>query len=65
MENNTVKVCKNKHCQKVLPENYKYKYCEACRNMNAQKVKHAGEIVVGVFSVVVSVITGKKILSRK
>lgn len=36
MEN---KVCKNKKCMKPLPEGYKHKYCEACRNQHAQKVK--------------------------
>lgn len=33
-----VRVCKNKKCQKVLPEGYKHRYCEACRNKHAQGV---------------------------
>ena len=37
MEN---RVCKNKKCLKPLPEGYKHKYCEACRNQQAQKVKN-------------------------
>ena len=35
MEN---KVCKNKKCLKPLPEGYKHKYCEACRNQQVQNV---------------------------
>ena len=37
---NGVKVCKNKKCQKVLPADYKYSYCEACRNQHAQMAKN-------------------------
>ena len=33
------KRCKNKKCMKLLPDDYKYKYCEACRNERASKVK--------------------------
>ena len=43
MEN---KVCKNKKCQKQLPENYKYKYCEACRNRQVDRLKKGGKTVV-------------------
>ena len=35
-----VRFCKNKKCQKVLPEGYKHRYCEACRNKQAQTVKN-------------------------
>lgn len=31
--------CKNKKCQRILPDGYKYKYCENCRNERAKKVK--------------------------
>lgn len=31
--------CKNKKCQRPLPEGYKHKYCENCRNEQAEKVK--------------------------
>lgn len=34
-----IRVCTNKECQKVLPDDYKYKCCEACRNKNAHKIK--------------------------
>lgn len=33
------KICKNKKCQKALPFDYKYKYCEACRNQRADTAK--------------------------
>ena len=40
MKNESVqKVCKNKKCQKTLPFDYKYKYCEACRNQRADTAK--------------------------
>ena len=35
-----IRICKNKKCQKVLPDGYKYDYCEACRNQHAQKAKN-------------------------
>ena len=31
--------CKNKKCQRILPDRYKYKYCENCRNERAKKAK--------------------------
>lgn len=37
MEN---KICRNKNCMKPLPVGYKYKYCEACRNQQVQKMKN-------------------------
>ncbi len=61
-----VKICKNKKCQKVLPDGYKHKYCEACRN------KHAGtarEVLKGIGAVVaggvILVLKGGKIDSKK
>lgn len=33
------KLCKNKKCQRPLPEGYKYKYCEHCRSERAQQIK--------------------------
>lgn len=45
MEN---KVCKNKNCMKTLPDGYKYKFCEACRNQQVQKVKKGLKTVVSV-----------------
>lgn len=37
------KRCKNKKCQRILPDGYKHKYCENCRNAQAQKVKKFGK----------------------
>ena len=45
MEN---KVCKNKNCLKPLPDGYKHKYCEACRNQQAQKVKNGLKAAAGI-----------------
>ena len=63
--NEEVRVCKNKKCQKVLPDDYKYKYCEACRNQQAQTTKtvltRIGTGVGIAASIAVAVITGEKI----
>lgn len=62
MEN---RVCKNKKCLKPLPEGYKHKYCEACRNQQAQKVKNefkaAASVAGTVACVVVTVVTAGKV----
>lgn len=62
MEN---RVCKNKKCLKPLPEGYKHKYCEACRNQQAQKVKNgfkaAASVAGTVACVVVTVVTARKV----
>lgn len=66
MEN---KVCKNKKCLKPLPEGYKHKYCEACRNLHAQKVKNGLKAAAGVAGTVacvaVTVVTSGKINPKK
>ena len=58
-------VCKNKKCLKPLPEGYKHKYCEACRNQQAQKVKNgfkaAASVAGTVACVVVTVVTAGKV----
>lgn len=46
------KKCKNKKCQRILPEGYKYKYCENCRNGQAQNVKKIGKGALSVVAVV-------------
>ena len=40
--------CKNKKCQRPLPEGYKHKYCENCRNEHVKRIKDAGKAVAGV-----------------
>ena len=39
---------KNKKCQRILPDGYKHKYRENCRNEQAQKVKNFGKGALGV-----------------
>ena len=34
------KRCKNKKCQRVLPDDNKHKYCENCRNKQAKNFKN-------------------------
>lgn len=64
-----VRVCKNKKCQKVLPDSYQYNYCEACRNKQADKVKSVGKKVLSgvviVTSVVATVLTAGKLNLKK
>lgn len=52
------KKCKNKKCQRILPEGYKHKYCENCRNEHAKTIKTAlkgvGGTVLSIGLVVVS-----------
>ncbi len=53
------KLCKNKNCRKVLPEGYKYSYCEACRNDRAHATKVIGKIgsaLVGVAACLVGIV---------
>lgn len=46
------KVCKK--CQKPLPEGYKHKKYESCRNVQVQGVKNGLKAVVGVAGAVAS-----------
>lgn len=49
------KKCKNKQYQRNLPEGYKYKYCENCRNEQVKQMKK-GSKVLGVFLAMGSVV---------
>lgn len=64
MEN---RVCKK--CQKPLPNGYKHKKCEYCRNEQAQVVKNGLKAAVGVAGAVASfaviVVTKGKINPKK
>lgn len=64
MEN---KVCKK--CQKPLPEGYKHKKCESCRNAQVQGVKNGLKAAAGVAGAVagfaVVVVTKGKVNSKK
>ena len=37
---NEIRFCINKKCLKPLPDGYKHKYCEACRNNHAKAAKN-------------------------
>ena len=39
--------CKNKKCQRTLPEGYKHKYCESCRNKRAKHFKDGCKSALG------------------
>lgn len=52
--------CKNKKCQKLLPEDYKYKYCEHCRNKHADTVKNVIRAAGGVAAFALVVVIGGK-----
>jgi hypothetical protein len=51
--------CKNKKCQRPLPDEYKYKYCENCRN---EQVKHFKVACIGVlgFAMIGGIVTKGK-----
>lgn len=52
------RVCKNKKCLKPLPNGYKHKYCESCRNNQVKQLKNAGKALFSFAAVAgVSVIT--------
>ena len=59
------KKCKKKKCQRILPDGYKYKYCENCRIEQAQKARNHGKgglgVVATVGSVALAMITKGKI----
>jgi len=63
------KKCKNKKCQRPLPEGYKHKYCENCRNTQAKQVKEVGKaalsLAVLVGGTVVTVVTKGRINPNK
>ena len=59
------KRCKNKKCQRILPDSYKHKYCENCRNEQAKKFKNGCKGALSIaLSVGLAVITKGKINSN-
>ena len=56
MEN---KKCKNKKCQRSLPEGYKHRYCENCRNNHIKDIKNIGKGTLGVASLAVVAVFSK------
>jgi hypothetical protein len=43
-----IRKCKNKKCQRPLPEEYKHKHCENCRNEQVKQIKDSAKAIVGV-----------------
>lgn len=41
------KNCKSKKCQRPLPEGYKHRYCENCRNEQIKQIKDIGKATLG------------------
>ena len=64
MKRMETKKCKNKKCQRPLPKEYKYKYCEICRNeqVNSVKkiIKNVGSGVLVLGAILTRNIKGKK-----
>lgn len=54
--NNEIRFCKNKKCNRALPEGYNHRYCEACRNKQAEGWKNAGKGLLGVAGTALSVV---------
>ena len=59
------KKCKNKKCQRPLPEGYKHRYCENCRNERTKRIKDAGKMAGGLAVVALTIITNGKINPKK
>jgi len=61
--------CKNKKCQRPLPEEYKHMYCENCRNVHIKRIKDIGKAALGVAALVggtaLTVVTKGKINPRE
>jgi len=55
-----IKKCKNKKCQRTLPEGYKHRYCENCRNEHTKRVKDIGKAALGMAVLMGTVVAGKK-----
>lgn len=54
------KMCKNKKCQRILPEGYKHKYCENCMGKRAGVAKNVMKGAAALGSVVLLVVTKGK-----
>lgn len=66
---NVTEACTCKKCHRPLPDGYKYKKCESCRNHASQKFKTgltvAGGIVASAASVVVVIVTKGKVKPKE
>ena len=63
------KRCKNKKCQRILPEGYKHSYCENGRSEHAMKFKNGCKTALGLAVMVggtaVAIVTKGKITPNK
>lgn len=59
------KKCKNKKCQRPLPEGYKHKYCENCRNERTKLFKDVGKTAGGLAVFALAIITNGKINPKR
>lgn len=68
-EESEIKYCKNKKCHKPLPAGYKHKYCEACRNNQAEKMKNTlkgvGAGLGTAACIAVTIVTAGKVNPKK
>lgn len=55
------KKCKNKKCQRLLPEQYKHKLCENCRNKRINTIKDVGKGAATLAAIAVAFVTRGKI----
>ncbi len=64
-----IKKCKNKKCQRSLPNAYKHKHCEKCRNEHVKQIKDTGKAVLALGAIVVgpviAVLTKGKVNIKK
>ncbi|EFU73350.1 hypothetical protein [Enterococcus italicus] len=56
---NKSRLCKNKQCLKTLPEIYKYRYCESCRNKRSDKLKNVGKGALTVSATILGLVLVK------
>jgi hypothetical protein len=64
-----IKKCKNKKCLRLLPDGYKHKYCENCRNEHVKQIKNTGKTALSIMVLVggtaLSIVTKGKINVKK
>ena len=65
MKRMETKKCKNKKCQRPLPKEYKYKYCENCRNEQVNSVKKVFKNIVGTGALLLGAILTRNIKGKK
>jgi len=53
--------CKSKKCQRILPDGYKYKYCEHCRNKRSDTIRNIRNCVGGIGLIALAIVTKGKI----